>query len=106
MIDGALIATYFGSERCRHFNALFGCAWFNEIQCYSDRDQLSFAYTLTRALGESLRCLFRTLPSGAQNSSLSGAHDHRCRDHSKRYCSTDDEEVSVSRQGHGKRPSK
>jgi len=51
MIDGALIATYFGSERCRHFNALFGCAWFNEIQCYSDRDQLSFAYTLTRALG-------------------------------------------------------
>ena len=34
------------SEKCRHFNADLGCTWLDEIHCYSDRDQISFAFAM------------------------------------------------------------
>ena len=46
LIDSAYIARSLGTQRCRQFNAALGCYWFNEIQCFSDRDQLSFPYVL------------------------------------------------------------
>lgn len=35
--------------RCRSFNRAANCAWFDEIDCYSDRDQLAFPPALARA---------------------------------------------------------
>ena len=34
------------SEKCRNFNADLGCTWFDEIHCFSDRDQVSFPYAM------------------------------------------------------------
>ena len=46
LIDSAHIARDLASPRCRAFNEALGCAWFEEIRCHSDRDQLSFPYAL------------------------------------------------------------
>jgi len=43
MIDSALIAWDLRSQRCRKFIADQTCTWSDEIQCQSDRDQISFA---------------------------------------------------------------
>lgn len=48
LVDSAFVARDLSSPRCRRFNAALGCAWFDEIACYSDRDQLSFPYALRR----------------------------------------------------------
>ena len=48
LIDSAYVARDLRSPRCRSFNAALGCAWFEEITCWSDRDQLSFPYALRR----------------------------------------------------------
>ena len=46
MIDSAYMAWNYRAPRCRRFNAALGCWWLYEIQCFSDRDQLSFPYVL------------------------------------------------------------
>ena len=48
LIDSAYIAWNMRTERCRTFNLALGCRWFSEIQCFSDRDQLSFPYVLSK----------------------------------------------------------
>mmetsp|Transcript_17295 Transcript_17295/g.49395 ORF Transcript_17295/g.49395 Transcript_17295/m.49395 type:complete len:434 (+) Transcript_17295:114-1415(+) len=48
LIDSAYLVRDLRSPRCRSFNAALGCAWFEEITCWSDRDQLSFPYALRR----------------------------------------------------------
>lgn len=42
------IARDLRTPRCRAFAAALGCAWFDEVVCWSDRDQLSFPYALQR----------------------------------------------------------
>mmetsp|Transcript_14618 Transcript_14618/g.55266 ORF Transcript_14618/g.55266 Transcript_14618/m.55266 type:complete len:118 (-) Transcript_14618:605-958(-) len=51
MIDGAMFLLDYSTPRCKDFSTVLSCSWFNEVQCYSDRDQMSFPYVLTRALG-------------------------------------------------------
>ncbi len=46
LVDSAYIAWDLGPPRCRRFNAALGCRWFDEIACFSDRDQLSFPFAL------------------------------------------------------------
>ena len=48
LIDSAYIAWNLRSERCSAFNLALGCRWFSEILCFSDRDQLSFPYVLSK----------------------------------------------------------
>jgi hypothetical protein len=48
LIDSAFIVWNHNSDRCRHFNAKLACTWSDEIQCYSDRDQIAFPYILQR----------------------------------------------------------
>jgi hypothetical protein len=48
LIDSAFIVWNQRSKRCRDFNAKLACTWSDEIQCYSDRDQISFPYILQR----------------------------------------------------------
>jgi len=42
LVDSAFIVYDMRSKMCRKFNGDFGCSWLDEIQCYSDRDQISF----------------------------------------------------------------
>ena len=46
MIDSAFIAWDFRSERCRSFNSNLTCTWLDEVQCFSDRDQVSIPQVL------------------------------------------------------------
>ena len=48
LIDSAFMVWNQQSSRCRDFNAKLACTWSDEIQCYSDRDQISFPYVLGR----------------------------------------------------------
>ena len=48
LVDSAFVARDLRSKRCRDFHAALGCAWFDEIVCHSDRDQLSFPIALRR----------------------------------------------------------
>jgi len=50
MIDSAVIAWDMSSERCRDFNTKITCTWLGEIECFGDRDQISFPEVL-RAVG-------------------------------------------------------
>jgi len=50
MVDSAVIAWDMRSERCRDFNSKLSCTWLGEIQCFGDRDQVSFPEAL-RAVG-------------------------------------------------------
>jgi len=47
MIDSALIAWNMREKRCRQFMADLACTWADQIQCYADRDQVSFPYALS-----------------------------------------------------------
>jgi hypothetical protein len=64
MIDGAFTAYDMRSERCRKFNCRLGCTWADNTQCFSDRDQVSFAPTLM-SLGLYER--YPVFPSDAQS---------------------------------------
>eukprot|EP00968_Pinguiococcus_pyrenoidosus_P013315 scaffold1213_cov256-Pinguiococcus_pyrenoidosus.AAC.8 len=75
MIDGAMFLLDYSTPRCKDFSTVLSCSWFNEVQCYSDRDQMSFPYVLTRALGKlshilikqtgaSAECVLRRDPAG------------------------------------------
>ena len=46
VIDSAFIVWNQHTSECRDFNARLACAWSREIQCYSDRDQISFPFIL------------------------------------------------------------
>jgi len=46
LIDTALIAWDFQKERCRDFADKLYCTWAHEVNCFSDRDQVSFPYAL------------------------------------------------------------
>lgn len=46
LIDTAFIVWNMEVDVCRQFNANFGCTWFDEIHCFSDRDQVSFTTVL------------------------------------------------------------
>jgi len=48
LIDTAFIVWNQRTPRCRDFNAKLACSWSDEIQCYSDRDQIPFPYVLQR----------------------------------------------------------
>jgi hypothetical protein len=48
LIDSALIVWDLRPKRCSEFNLVLQCKWLNEIDCYSDRDQVSFPYVLYR----------------------------------------------------------
>ena len=47
LVDTAYFARDYTSPRCRALNARLACAWFKEIHCFSDRDQLSLPSQLT-----------------------------------------------------------
>jgi hypothetical protein len=51
LIDSAFFAMDISTQRCADFNLALGCAWFSEMACYSDRDQVSFPMAMVRALG-------------------------------------------------------
>ena len=71
LIDSAYVARDLRSRRCRDFNEALGCAWFDEIACYSDRDQLSFprpAPRLCRLAAGHTRIAFAGSPSGSSAS--------------------------------------
>ena len=46
VIDSAFIVWNQHTTECRDFSARLACAWSREIQCYSDRDQISFPFVL------------------------------------------------------------
>ena len=48
LVDSAYLAFDRRDERCRRFHAALGCAWFDEVHCFSDRDQLSFPVALAK----------------------------------------------------------
>ena len=48
LIDSAFIVWNQKTPQCRDFNAKLACTWSDEIQCHSDRDQISFPYVLQR----------------------------------------------------------
>ncbi|CAK0896848.1 unnamed protein product [Prorocentrum cordatum] len=50
LIDSAVILWDMRSNRCRDFNSQLSCTWLGEIQCFGDRDQVSFPEAL-RAVG-------------------------------------------------------
>ena len=50
LIDSAVLAWDFRKDHCRQFVTNLLCNWMNEIQCFSDRDQLSFGYSLYEEL--------------------------------------------------------
>jgi len=48
LVDSAFIAWDHRSPRCRAANDALGCAWFDEVDCYSDRDQVAFPAAVER----------------------------------------------------------
>lgn len=50
MIDSAFILWDMRGARCLDFNTKLTCTWLGEIQCFGDRDQVSFAHAL-RSMG-------------------------------------------------------
>jgi hypothetical protein len=51
LIDSAFFVMDLSTRRCTNFNQALGCAWFSEMACYSDRDQVSFPMAVARTLG-------------------------------------------------------
>jgi hypothetical protein len=50
MVDSAFILWDMRGARCLDFNTKLTCTWLGEIQCFGDRDQVSFAQAL-RSMG-------------------------------------------------------
>ena len=50
LIDSAFFVRNHQTAECAAFNAQLGCAWLNEVSCYSDRDQLSFPAVVSSTL--------------------------------------------------------
>jgi hypothetical protein len=46
LIDSAFMIWNQDSQKCRDFNERLACSWSSEIQCFSDRDQISFPFIL------------------------------------------------------------
>jgi hypothetical protein len=46
LVDTAFIAWDLRWAHCRQFHADFSCTWADQVQCFSDRDQLSLPYTV------------------------------------------------------------
>lgn len=50
LIDSAFFVRDLSDQGCRDFNARLGIAWYYQIECFSDRDQISFPFVLVASL--------------------------------------------------------
>ena len=78
LIDSALIVWDLRPKRCREFNSALQCKWFNEIDCFSDRDQVSFPYVLYQMKLRRHELKSHALFVDAANNNMVHIVDKRC----------------------------
>lgn len=71
LIDSAFMV-WNQSEKCRDFNSKLACTWSDEIQCFSDRDQISFPRVLQQM---GLREIGESKPNQGSDTSISLVND-------------------------------
>jgi len=78
LIDSALIVWDLRPKRCREFNVALQCKWLNEIDCFSDRDQVSFPYVLYQMKLRRYELKTHALFVDATNNTVVQIVDKRC----------------------------
>jgi hypothetical protein len=67
MIDSAFIVWDLRTDRCKEVVATISCTWFDEIHCYSDRDQISFPYVFVKMGLQHVPTITTSLSSPSSN---------------------------------------
>ena len=78
LIDSALIAWDLRPRRCSNFNFALLCSVLDEIDCYSDRDQVSFPYAMHKMNLRRVKRRNHVIFVDAVNDTIVQIVDNRC----------------------------